>query len=237
MSAETKRHEFATGEELADALARAVARQLSNAVKTRGRASLAVSGGSTPPPFFRALSRQKLPWENVTVTLVDERLVPPSSERSNARLVAQHLLQNDAAKADFIGLHSDTNDVSAAAERASTALSSLPQPIDMVVLGMGTDKHTASFFPDAANISELLEGDDGPIVRPVTAPSAGEPRLTLSMGAITGAAQVALHIEGIDKKEALNEALRSQGRQAPIRAVIERAAKPVHVYWAPKSAS
>ncbi|WP_265516529.1 6-phosphogluconolactonase [Nitratireductor luteus] len=237
MAAKTKWHEFAAGNELADALARAVARQISNAVGARGRASLAVSGGSTPPPFFRALSRQKLPWEKVTVTLVDERFVPPSSERSNARLVAQHLLQNEAAKADFIGLRGDADDVSAAAERACTALSGLQRPIDMVVLGMGTDKHTASFFPDAANIADLLDSDDGPAVQPVSAPSAGEPRLTLSMPTIAGAAQIALHIEGIEKKEALNGALRSQGRQAPIRAVIERAAQPVHVYWAPKSAS
>lgn len=227
--------EFASGQEVAEALASVVAERLTEATKARGSALLAVSGGSTPPPFFRALSHKKIDWPRVTVTLVDERFVPPTSERSNARLVTQHLLQNEAARADFAGLFYDLDSVEAAAERAENALSVLPFPLDIAVLGMGTDLHTASFFPDAENVEELLAGEGGVRVLPVHAPSAGEQRLTLSMPTITQARFIVLQIEGAEKKTVLETALAANDSPAPpICAVLEKAQTPVQIYWAPK---
>lgn len=226
--------EFASGPELADALADVVAEQLTKAVNTRGSALIAVSGGSTPPPFFRALSRKKIDWPRVTVTLVDERFVPATSERSNARLVTRHLLQNEAARADFVGLFHECDNVETAAECADSALAALPFPLDVAVLGMGTDLHTASFFPDAENIAELLDGEGSCHVLPVQALNAGEPRLTLSMPTITQARFIALHIEGAEKKTVLETALATDDRPAPVRTVIEKAETPVQIYWAPK---
>ena len=81
---------FAAREALADALASDVAEELRRAIAAKGKATLAVSGGSTPKLFFEKLSEIDLPWQRVTVTLVDERQVPEISERSNARLVRQH---------------------------------------------------------------------------------------------------------------------------------------------------
>ena len=83
---------FSTREDLAGALAKRVADVLRKAVATRGTGFLAVSGGSTPAKFFAALSRQELDWSKVTVTLIDERLVPDTSPRSNAALVRANLL-------------------------------------------------------------------------------------------------------------------------------------------------
>lgn len=232
--AEVKWHEFASSQPLAEALAETVANRLREAIEARGAAVIAVSGGSTPPPFFNALSRKELDWSKVTVTLVDERFVPPSSERSNARLVAHHLLQNEAAQAAFIPLYRECDEIRDAAAQANAAVSALSK-IDVVVLGMGTDKHTASFFPDAGNIRDILEQEDGDSVLCVEAPSAGEPRLTLSVPRVIGAPFVALHIEGIDKKDAFNDAIAQQeGTLSPIRAVTERLGKALHVYWAPK---
>lgn len=232
---DAKWKEFASGQKLADALADAVAKRLDEALTARGAALIAVSGGSTPPPFFTALSRKKIDWAKVTVTLVDERFVPTSSARSNARLVAQNLLQNNAARAAFIGLYNDCGSVEEAAEKADRAMRALPLPLDVVVLGMGTDRHTASFFPDAENIAELLDAGNDRHVLPMHAPSAVEPRLTLSMPPISRARFVALHIEGADKKEALDAALAQEnGPVPPVRAVLENAAAPVQIYWAPK---
>ncbi|WP_163270099.1 6-phosphogluconolactonase [Chelativorans alearense] len=227
--------EFASGQKLADALADAVAKRLEEAIAARGTAVIAVSGGSTPPPFFKALSRRKVNWARVTVTLADERFVPAASGRSNARLVTQNLLQNDAARAGFIGLYHDRDSVEAAAEAADRVVGGLPLPLDVAVLGMGTDGHTASFFPDAENLGELLDAAGGRHVLPVRAPSAVEPRLTLSMPLICNARLVALHIEGVDKRQVLEAALaRSDGATPPIRAVLENTVSPAHIYWAPK---
>ena len=78
---------FEAREPLAQTLARDVADELLRAIEAKGKATLAVSGGSTPKLFFEKLSEAELPWQRVTVTLVDERQVPESNERSNARLV------------------------------------------------------------------------------------------------------------------------------------------------------
>ncbi|TIN81409.1 MAG: 6-phosphogluconolactonase, partial [Mesorhizobium sp.] len=85
---------FADRQQLAAALAGHVAARLTKAITDRGTAFLAVSGGTTPAKFFAALSLIPIAWDKVTVTLVDERFVPPSSPRSNAGLVAANLLQN-----------------------------------------------------------------------------------------------------------------------------------------------
>jgi 6-phosphogluconolactonase len=225
-------HEFASRDELAEALASTVADVLRAAIDKRGTALLAVSGGSTPGMFFRELSRQELDWESVTVTLVDERFVPEDSSRSNARLVRENLLQDKAAAARFAGLFSETNTVEGAAESACERLSRLPLPLDTVVLGMGTDGHTASFFPDAGNLESLLDLSAEAIVAPVHAASGGEPRLTLTLARILEAGFVALHIEGAEKRRVLEAALDVE-THLPVRAVLDRAPQPVQVFWAP----
>lgn len=235
MTQNSEWHEFSSGAELARAFAERVSGLLSDAVSARGSASLAVSGGTTPVAFFGALSRMSIAWDRVTVTLVDERFVPASSARSNARLVTQNLLQNDAARAGFIGLYHEADAVEDAARRANDDFQNVALPLDAAILGMGTDRHTASFFLDAAGIDGLLAARDGPNVLPITAPSAREPRLTLSMPVLAEARFHALHIEGDEKRAALEDALAGSGAApSPIRALIERSATPFNIYWAPK---
>jgi 6-phosphogluconolactonase len=225
-------HEFVTRDELAEALASTVADVLRAAIERPGTALLAVSGGSTPGMFFRELSRQELDWDSVTVTLVDERFVPEDSSRSNARLVHENLLRGKAAAARFAGLFSDASTVEDAADRAGERLSRLPLPLDAVILGMGTDGHTASFFPDAGNLESLLDLSAEAIVAPVHAASGGEPRLTLTLARILEAGFLALHIEGAEKRSVLEAALSAEVH-LPVGAVLDRAPQPVQVFWAP----
>ncbi|RWB68677.1 6-phosphogluconolactonase [Mesorhizobium sp.] len=219
-------------QQLAAALAGQVAARLTSAVAKRGAALLAVSGGTTPAKFFAALSLMPIDWDNVTVTLIDERFVPPSSPRSNAGLVAANLLQNKAAAARFVPLYHEAASIEQAAASDSEALSSLPWPLDVAILGMGADGHTASFFPDADNLSALLDPSAQRIVLPVHAQSAGEPRLTMTMARIIAAGFLALHIEGEDKRTAFEGAM-GPGAAKPIRKVLEAAPIPVEVFWAP----
>ncbi|CAN7362210.1 6-phosphogluconolactonase [Mesorhizobium amorphae] len=223
---------FADRPELAAALAGNVAGRLTKAIAERGTGLLAVSGGTTPAKFFAALSQIPIAWDKVTVTLVDERFVPASSPRSNAGLVAANLLQNEAAAARFVPLYHEATSIETAAASDDAALQSLPWPLDVVVLGMGGDGHTASFFPDADDLATLLDPSSQRIVLPVHATSAGEPRLTLSLARIVAAGFIALHIEGQEKRSAFENAM-APGPQKPIRAVIEAAPRAVEVFWAP----
>jgi 6-phosphogluconolactonase len=226
-------HEFATPEALANTFAGRIAGVLAGAVKARGQALLAVSGGTTPVHLFKALSETGIDWRRVTVTLVDERFVPPASPRSNEGLVRRDLLQGEAASARFAGLYHEAATVEEAAKKAGTALSSLSYPFDFVVLGMGPDGHTASFFPDDPDLARPLDLSGTRTILPVHAPSAGEPRLTFSLPKLIEARNLALHIEGKDKKRTLEDAL-GDGPRLPIRAVFDAATQPVDIYWAPK---
>ncbi|MDW9417046.1 6-phosphogluconolactonase [Sinorhizobium meliloti] len=227
-------HIFENPSALAEALADDVGARLAAAIAARGAASLAVSGGSTPKAFFRSLSRRELDWSKVTVTLVDERFVPPENDRSNHRLVADNLLQDGAAEARFVPLYQAAETAEAAAAIASERTASLGALLDVVVLGMGTDGHTASFFPGGTRLEEALDPTTPRGVITMEAEGAGEPRLTFTFSSLQDAGYLVLHIEGSGKKEVLAQA-EASGDEAemPIRAMLRRAASPLQIYWAP----
>lgn len=222
---------FASRQALAEALAADVSDRLAQAIAGRGRASIAVSGGTTPKLFFEALSNADIDWPAVTVTLVDERFVPPDSPRSNERLARENLLKGRAARARFVGLWHDAPDAAGAAAAATAALARVASPLDVAILGMGTDGHTASFFPDATTLAALLDPAGDGSVRTVDAPSAGEPRLTLPLSILAGARFLALHIEGEEKCAVAKRAL--SGEPLPVGAAIAASAQPVQIFWAP----
>jgi 6-phosphogluconolactonase len=226
------RHDFVDPAALAEALAAAVAAPLRAAIAARGAASLAVSGGRTPARFFAALARQPLPWDKVVVTLVDERWVPAGHERSNEALLRQGLLQGPAAAARLVGLVTGAASPEAGLAEVAARVAALPQPLDVVVLGLGSDGHTASFFPQGDRLAEALDPAGQAAVLPLRAPGAGEPRITLTLPLILQAGRVYLHIEGAEKAAVLAAALRDgPAVKMPVRAVLR--ARPVDVFWCP----
>jgi len=225
---------FVDGEALAEALASTVAEKLAAACEARGSAVLAVSGGTTPARFFKALSHKRLPWNKITVTLIDERFVPPTNDRSNQRLVSETLLQNEAAAANFVGLYNDAPDVEEGAKIAARAIGRLGQPFDISILGMGGDGHTASFFPGGDHLGEAISPQQRALVLPMRAEGAGEPRLTLTLPVIAGSRFVALQIEGEAKKAVLAKALaEGSANDMPIRAVLRHEPIALEIFWAP----
>jgi 6-phosphogluconolactonase len=214
------RHIFENAGALATQLARDVAQWLSSAIATKDFAVLAVSGGTTPKPFFEALSRSELDWSKVQITLVDERQVDELSPRSNAKLVRESLVQNKAAQAQFVPLFENPN------------ASNLAR-FDVVILGMGNDGHTASFFPYGNHLTQALNVDQPHSIISMEAAGAGEPRLTFTLPRLLAARHLCLHIQGNDKMNVLEQALAGEDQsKMPVRAVLH-AQKPVQLYWCP----
>lgn len=227
-------HPFESPSALATALADKVAAELTAAVAARGRAAIAVSGGSTPKAFFEVLSTRDLPWDKVTVTLVDERFVPPDSPRSNHLLVATHLLKNKAAATNFLPLYFDVASIEDSAKKATEETAKIGHPFDVVILGMGGDGHTASFFPHGNHLAQALDLSGPRGVMTMTAAGAGEERLTFTFSSLSDARFLALHIEGAAKKDVLEAAKAgSDETEMPIRAVLNRAQSTLQIYWAP----
>ena len=229
-----ERRAFGDRAELADALADAVAGDLKAGIAERGVGALAVSGGATPAKFFAALGKRRdVAWDKVYVTLVDERWVDETSDRSNAMLVNDKMLQGPAAVARFIPLYSGgaAPDADAIA-RTNEMVGQVPRPFDAVVLGMGTDGHTASFFPRGNTLHEALTGD-GPALA-MRAPGAGEPRVTLCLKCLVQTKGLYLHIEGEEKAAVLEQALGDGPvEDMPVRAILRQGERPVTIFWAP----
>lgn len=220
-------HRFPSVEELDRALAEHIAGRLRDDLHRRGAASLAVSGGSTPRGMFRQLSRCELDWPGVWLTLVDERRVDSDHADSNERMVRAELLQNRAAAASFVGLALRTaDDLAVLAERMAL----IPRPFSLVVLGMGSDGHTASWFPRAENLPELLDPTAGTrlaVTEPVTAP---HQRITLTLPAVLDSREIIVHITGREKKIVMEQAA---ARDYPVAAVITQQTTPTSIWWAP----
>ncbi|MDE1159678.1 MAG: 6-phosphogluconolactonase [Neorhizobium sp.] len=227
-------HAFPNAASLSAALADEVSSKLSAAIAARGAASIAVSGGSTPKAFFEVLSGKDIDWSKVTVTLVDERFVAADNPRSNHLLVATHLLKDKASAATFIPLYYDRPSIEEAAVAATEKTASIGNPFDVAILGMGGDGHTASFFPHGDNLARALDLSGPRGILTMVADGAGEERLTFSFSSLSDARFLVLHIEGQGKKDVL-EAAKAGGDEAemPIRAVINRAASPLEIFWAP----
>lgn len=216
-------------EALAQQLAEAVFQALNDDLTHQERVLMVVSGGSTPVPFFSALAKKPLPWGRVDITLADERWVDEQSSDSNARLVRESLLQGRAADANFIPLTCEANTPEEGVEEITKRTAGLAWPASVVILGMGSDGHTASLFPDSRELSLALATDE-PLVA-VRTPSQPQPRITFSAGRLHQAHRHILHITGEDKRTVLANALSGDDvRQLPIRAFLSC---PLAIYWAP----
>jgi 6-phosphogluconolactonase len=228
-------HSFTDCQAQAVALAERVAVRLRAALIERGHAVLAVSGGSTPKEFFARLSRVELDWANVQVTLVDERWVPESDQRSNAQLVKSLLLQHAASAAQFVPLYTGAPTPEEGLAEANERIDTLLLPFDAVILGMGDDGHTASFFPGGDHLAEALDMDGRARVLPMRAPAAGEPRITLSLPTLLDTRTLYLLVSGEKKRDLLADVRLGldTARNYPVRAVLTQQRVPVSVYWCP----
>jgi 6-phosphogluconolactonase len=232
-SASPQRREFANGAALASAFAQWTADLLQKSVDQRGEAVLIVSGGTTPRHFFAALALRPIDWARVTITLADERCVAEDNPRSNAKMVRETLLRDHAAAARFAPLADSRLSPDQELAAANARIADLPLPADLVVLGMGDDGHTASWFPGADNLAEALDPGKRALVLPMRAPGAPEPRLTLTARVILRARALALHIEGADKRKTLERALGpGPVEDMPIRATLRGAAKKLTIFSA-----
>lgn len=228
-------HSFTDGHAQAVALAERVAARLRAALIERGRAVLAVSGGSTPKEFFARLAHEALDWANVQITLVDERWVPDSDERSNAKLVKSLLLQHAASAAQFVPLYTGAPTPEEGLATANTRIDALPLPFDAVILGMGDDGHTASFFPGGDHLTAALDLDGRARVLPMRAPGASEPRITLSLPTLLETRALYLLVSGEKKRDLLADVRLGLdvAQNYPVRAVLTQQRVPVAVYWCP----
>lgn len=234
-------HQFishATREDAVEFAVRMAAGVLAAAIVKSGRASFLVSGGSTPVTLFDRLAGTALDWGRVTVALVDERWVSPVDVGSNERLVRHHLLTGRAGAAGFVPMKTDVPTASDAVADRMMAYRPHCSPIDLIVLGMGNDGHTASWFPGSKGLKGAMHAQADAVVAAIDAtgcPVAGSlpHRLTLTGPAIVGSDAAILLLFGVEKRDVFEAAMRPGPVEQPIRFAVTGLGNRLTVIWSP----
>jgi 6-phosphogluconolactonase len=215
------------------ALAEGAAEILAEALTGPGSHSLVATGGTTPGPTYDRLARRDLDWKRITVTLSDERWVDPSAPESNEGLVRRRLLTHRAAAASFLALKGRGATPEADASHAEVKLKSL-SPFAAVLLGMGSDGHIASLFPDAPGLEASLDpecqhwcvGVDQAGLDPRV------PRISLTARALLSSALVVILITGNEKRGVVERVASDGGFNPPVAAILRQTKAPARVLWA-----
>lgn len=229
---------FESREEALGVALRFVSAGLASAISERGRADFLTSGGTTPGPLFDWLSTESLPWERVTVGLVDERWVSPNHDASNEALVRARLLTGRAGAAGLIPMKTLADFPSHALVDRNMAYAPHCSPADVILLGMGSDGHTASWFPRARGLDYALFPSNGETVAAIDAtgcPVAGEHvhRLTLTGPAVASARSALMLLFGEEKLDVLQRALVADPLDMPVRYAIDALGRRLMIVWAP----
>lgn len=229
-------HSFPNADDMVRALSDEIMSRLTESVSSRGVASFAVSGGTTPGVLFDALSVRNAPWDKVSVTLSDERWIAPDQDGSNEKLVRTRLLRNAACDAKLVPLKTSDASPAAAEANVDAAVAAMPRPFDVVLLGMGDDGHTASLYPHASGLDAALDLARPHLVQAIHADSAvatGE-RMTFTLRAILGSRLIVILIRGEAKLAVYRKAAAGTDiHDMPVRAVLHQTQTPVRVYWSP----
>lgn len=228
-------HEVEDPQALAEAVATAVREAVTAGIAARDRASLVVTGGTTPQAYYRRLAALDLPWARVSLTLSDERWVPPADAGSNEGLVRRLLLQGAASAATLVPLYEPHATPAEAAPRIAAHVRTLPHPYDLVLLGLGADSHVASMFPGGQGTDAALDLASTAVCHPIVTPTgipAGPPRMTLVLSELLKSRRIVIAARGIDKREAFIKAATGGWHlPSPVHLLALHAKQPVDFYW------
>lgn len=205
-----ERHAFSSLSSLSRALAQSVEDTLRNVIKRCSQASLVVPGGHTPTIYLPQLARMDLPWQQVFITLSDERWVKPTDELSNERLVRGHFLQHIQQQPHFIALKTRHVHPDQAITDINMRLAELPQPFSVTLLGLGKDGHIASLFPGM-----ILDPDTTSLCQTAIPPAAPSLRISLSLRALINSDRIILVITGKEKRRLIDRLIESSDQNIP----------------------
>lgn len=181
-----------------DELARAAAEAVAGAIRDRDATRLVLAGGTTPRGCYEHLARLEVPWGRVTVFFGDERCVPPGDPESNFEQARQALLRH-VAPASVHRIPAELGPQVAASRYEPLVAAA---PLDLVLLGIGQEGHTASLFPGNAALEATT------YVAPVFgAPKPPSDRVTITLRALREARRVIVLASGADKAAAVRRAL------------------------------
>jgi len=196
-----------------------VANVIANSIEQKGHCYCALSGGSSPKSMLAELAKQPLPWEQVTLLMVDERFTTDKSQQ-NETMLRDFVNSIPGGKPALIALLSDTS-LDAAIAAANNTVAQIPGALDIAVLGMGLDGHTASLFPDSTDYQMAMTSSDHYVkVVPGAAP---HPRISMSYHWLLTVKNLVLYIPGRDKLDCYRHLVANPDALSPITSLTSQA--------------
>ncbi|WP_375270406.1 6-phosphogluconolactonase [Sphingomonas sp.] len=235
MTTEIEWWEYDDAAEMADAVAGDIQFVIESAIDARGSAVIALAGGKTPLPAYEKLAQAKLDWKRVTIIPSDERIVPLGDPLSNVTALGKTFIPKGARVIPVVP--KATDDYKAAGRSADALMQDLHWPLDLCMLGVGGDGHTASIFP-GPDFDEALNGPRerralGVMPDPLP-PEAPVARVTLSRAGIITARALLIAVTGKEKRTVIETAIKQgAGSPYPIGRVLADVELPVDIHWAP----
>jgi 6-phosphogluconolactonase len=225
--------DYDSADEMADAVAGDVGFIIESAVDARGAAVIALAGGKTPLPAYERLAKAKIDWKRVTIIPTDDRLVPMGDALSNVTAIGKLFLPKGAR---VLPITSEAAaDYKAAGRAADARLQDVHWPLDLCLLGVGADGHTASIFP-GPDFDEAVNGPKdrravGVMPDPLP-PEAPVARVSLTRAAIVSARAVMIAVTGQAKRNIIERAIKDGPMSPyPIGRVLADAELPVDIHW------
>ena len=200
---------------LAEAAAAAILQTAQAAVKANGRFTVALAGGATPASTYARLAQKPfvtvMPWDKTWIFFGDERMVPPDHPESNFRMADERLLAKVPLSADHVfRMEGESEDAEVAASDYAKALAEVCSErrggvprLDLVLLGVGVDGHTASLFPGSPAVREVFR----PVAAVHAAAAAIPERLTITLPVINAASRVFVLVAGPEKAKVVKSVL------------------------------
>jgi 6-phosphogluconolactonase len=225
-------HYFKTRDEASLAAAQHIVEALVRQLGEQDRASLVVTGGSSPTPCYTTLARVEMPWKRVDVLMSDDRWVPPTHDDSNEKLVRETLLQGAAADAVLHPYFAADVTVNDRCEQFEAVLDDLARPFACSLLGMGEDGHIASLFPDAENFEQGIDIDGTTQCISVSTAASPHARISLTLSALLQSTVIVLLFFGDSKRDVYEQA-KTLPTAYPVSRLLHQDRVPVYAFWAP----
>ncbi|MCC3860363.1 6-phosphogluconolactonase [Pseudemcibacter aquimaris] len=209
-----------------------IIQSLNNGVSENNKASMLLSGGTTPGPLYEKLSKETLDWDKVWFAPTDERWVAPDHDDSNEKLIRNMLLQNNASSANYVGLKSSPDNPRDGQPKTENKLATFPAPIDVVLIGMGTDGHMASLFPGVHDTIVAMDEGNANRCAPIVRGNGEVDRISMTLNCILNSKQVILFFYGDEKLKVFEKASLGKTDELPVSYLLNQDKVPVTLYWA-----
>ncbi len=228
-------HELSAPSELAAALSQAMLSHAVQDLSEQPTVLIGLAGGSTPMVAYAQFAQTPLPWPRIALTLIDERFVPIRDPQSNENNIASAFSAIKPQLAGWHGLMHESVPIEQAATQANQEIQSLQQPMDMVVIGMGSDGHIASLFIESADYQHAMDLQCSEAVLPIRfdAQDAKVDRISFSLAELLRAKKILICITGEDKRRVLEQSLDGSRPDYAVAQLLKHTTRSVEIFWSP----